>query len=646
MTSRYSQHKIVLISPQKGIWIMKIITNIFLQSIISFLLITSSLANEIVYTNQELSIDDKALLSELLTIVDESTAIAPKARMNANSVPGTVTVLHGKELESLGIRTAWDALALVPGFLPTREINGGTSVVARGLSFSFSSGNIKILINCLSMARESAGYNSGTILQIPIELIKRIEVVRGPGAVLYGDNAFMGLVNIITYSEHQRLFTRVESNGAISGGASDIYSNAQHHIQIQANFYGYDHDSADTPSPIVAKEERQFAEFSLKFHDFTVNTQSYHRDFQTRNRPFARERNDIFSAHQFISITPTLNSELEVSYLHNDFNLAGDNYMGDKIEGSIDFHWTRLVKHQWWFNYTYTDETIDDVFRGVPRQNLPPPNQNPPPPGQMRPPPTPLLLSNVPRKHYSLSLQDQFELTDLLTITSSIRFDHRDDLGKDFFTPRVSAVWRITDEHILKAQYAEGFRVPISFELFTSSGRRQLEAETIATSEISYIYHQAEYTGKITVFFSKIDNMIFLQQNSFENTAEAESIGVEVEWEQQLTRQLKWQANLSYLESWDTRTSNRSRIDDLSSTNWLSNLAIFYQVHEKVILTAHWNFTGQRNKLGFNLDAENRLNLTLNVSNIFTKGLAFKAGIQNVFIENEHETRTSNQSAT
>lgn len=572
---------------------------------------------------------DQELLDELMSIVDESTKIATKTRMNSNSIPGTLTVLQGKEMAALGARTAWDALALVPGFLPTKDPNGGTSVIARGLSFPFSSGNIKILVNSLSMSRESSGINS-SILQIPIEQIKRIEIVRGPGAILYGDNALMGLVNIITKTDEQQLFTRIEGNGAISGGATGAYDNE--HLKIYGNMYVYDNNSTDAPNNTFAEEDRQFGVFSLNFHGFSLNVQSYHRDFLPTNQRLTREGNDIFSAKQQIEITPTFNTELNVSYLQNDFNLPGINYNGDKIQCSVDLNWTGLKNHQWWFRFTYTDETIDDALQ-----------TRASPPG--RPPPPPLMLSDVTRKYYSLSLQDQIELTDSLTFTASLRFDHRDDLDREFFLPRLSAVWRVTDEHILKAQYAEGFRVPTFFELYTQTGRLNLNVETIATSELNYIYHQAAHTGKITLFYSKIDHMLFPEGRSFGNAREAESMGVEAEWEQKLTDELKWQANLSFVDSWDTRTANGSKGEDFSSTSWLSNVVIFYQPIDKVLLAAHWHYTGQRDKTGLDVAAENRLGLTLNVSDFLTKGLGFKVGLQNVFKNNELDIQARPQGA-
>ena len=212
--------------------------------------------------------------------------------------------------------------------------------------------------------------------------------------------------------------------------------------------------------------------------------------------------------------------------------------------------------------------------------------------------------------------------------------------AENFIPVESASTQELLDEHILKAQYTEGFRVLTFFEFYTQTGRLNLNVESIASFELNYIYHQATHTGKITLFYSKIDHMLFPEERSFGNAREAENMGVEAEWEQQLTSEFKWQAHLSFVNFWDTRTASGSKGEDALSTNWVSNRVVFYQPIEKVLLAAHWHYTGQRDKTGLNVGAENRLGLILNVSDLFTKDQGFKVGLQNVFKDNELEIRT------
>ena len=237
----------------------------------------------------------------------------------------------------------------------------------------------------------------------------------------------------------------------------------------------------------------------------------------------------------------------------------------------------------------------------------------------------------------SLSLQDQFDITDYLALTVGLRYDYRNDLDKHIFTPRVSAVWRITDEHILKAQYAEGFRVPTFFEFYTrQGGENDLSEERIATTEVSYIFHQPAHTGKVTFFYSQLTDMIFPVNADFSNRGEAQSWGVEVEWEQQISKALSWQANFSYVDAWDMRNGNGDRAEDSAGTNWLSNISVFYSPIDQLLFAAHWHYTGPRYKsTEIDVAAKNRLAFTVSTFDIFAKGLSFKLGVQNVLSESE-----------
>src|ERR1043166_2434157 len=143
-------------------------------------------------------------LAELLSIVQQETAVATKTRLNSDYVPGIVTVLEGDELEALGVRTAGEALGLVPGIQDTRDNRGSDLALVRALDFPFNVGNVQVLVNSIAMARSDGGINTSA-LQIPVEQIERIEVIRGPGSVIYGDFAFMGLGNIITRKDGARI---------------------------------------------------------------------------------------------------------------------------------------------------------------------------------------------------------------------------------------------------------------------------------------------------------------------------------------------------------------------------------------------------------------------------------------------------------
>ncbi len=86
-------------------------------------------------SEETLEPSDETLQRELMEILEESTEIATKTRMNADYVPGIVSILHGDDLEALGVQTVWEALSLLPGVQTVRAELGNPVVSVRGLNF-------------------------------------------------------------------------------------------------------------------------------------------------------------------------------------------------------------------------------------------------------------------------------------------------------------------------------------------------------------------------------------------------------------------------------------------------------------------------------------------------------------------------------
>ncbi|MDH3982391.1 MAG: TonB-dependent receptor plug domain-containing protein, partial [Kiritimatiellaceae bacterium] len=148
---------------------------------------------------------DMSEMAELLAILDEETTVATKTKMNADYVPGIVTVLHGKDLEAMGARTVWEALGFVPGVEIKINDMGRPMVAVRGISGSGHSGHLKLMLNSVGANASFRGVND-TLLMLPIEQIERIEMIRGSGSSLYGEFSYTGVINIITRTEGARVY--------------------------------------------------------------------------------------------------------------------------------------------------------------------------------------------------------------------------------------------------------------------------------------------------------------------------------------------------------------------------------------------------------------------------------------------------------
>jgi outer membrane receptor for ferrienterochelin and colicins len=567
-------------------------------------------------------------LAGLMAILSEETEVATRTRMNGDFVPGIVTVLHGEELEALGIETVGEALGLVPGLQSVRDTDGTPSVVVRGIDFPFNSGNVKVLINGVPLSRESAGIN-GVLLQTPVSQVERIEVIRGPGSVVYGDFAFMGLVNVITRTRGARAFLRGGSDDTFSGGGHVFRKAGGWDIGLSAA--GSTSDDAPIAAPRVAKEERAFASFLLRRGEVSLTAQGITRDLQQTNAPVGNAplaRNEqthwTFEARHDRDWSPSLHSQLRASFLENSFESAGNEFRGDVASVALDLSWQGWRRHSWLFAAGLSNADIEfaEQRRG------PPPT---PPGGRPLPAPPPLTIRNQHRNIASVALQDRFDVSDAVSVTAGGRFDRYSDVDQRF-TPRLSLVFRASDHHILKLQHAEGFRGPTFFELYApGTALPDLGFEVNATSELNYVHRRPKTVARATVFRAQIKDMIFTAgAGRFDNSRKAKAVGAELEWEQQIAARLKLLANVSYVDAEHNRGPTRATLPTQPSADWLANFVALWRPTARTLLTGRLNHVGDRHATsdprGYDV-----LDFGITRHDVFVRGLQARAGVKNAF---------------
>src|SRR5436309_3189506 len=81
------------------------------------------------------------------------------------------------------------------------------------------------------------------------EQVERIEVIRGPGSVIYGDFAFMGLINIISRKEGTRAHLRADDDHLLAAGGNATLGGAATPWQLTANLSAARDTDADVEAP-------------------------------------------------------------------------------------------------------------------------------------------------------------------------------------------------------------------------------------------------------------------------------------------------------------------------------------------------------------------------------------------------------------
>ncbi|NMG76614.1 TonB-dependent receptor plug domain-containing protein [Aromatoleum diolicum] len=137
--------------------------------------------------------------------------------------PGSVTVIDAETIRSSGARDLADLLRLVPGFLVAHSFNGAPNAVYHGMTDENPRG-LQILIDGRSQYSPLFfGGVAWNLIDVSLDEIERIEVIRGSNSAAYGSNAFLGVVNVITHAAADSQGVRVRV-GEGNDGVADRYA--------------------------------------------------------------------------------------------------------------------------------------------------------------------------------------------------------------------------------------------------------------------------------------------------------------------------------------------------------------------------------------------------------------------------------------
>lgn len=119
---------------------------------------------------------------------------AARTETTIQEAPAIVTVITRQEIEDRGFRTIVELMQSIPGF------EGDRSEGNHWITEAFARGNprtVLVLVNGINVVEPTRNM---IVLdrKIPLEIVDRIEIISGPGGVLWGSNALLGVVNITT----------------------------------------------------------------------------------------------------------------------------------------------------------------------------------------------------------------------------------------------------------------------------------------------------------------------------------------------------------------------------------------------------------------------------------------------------------------
>jgi iron complex outermembrane receptor protein len=202
----------------------------FRSSALALLLLTSGLAKAGEPASKSFEDSAELTLDQLVNI--QVTSVSKKAT-DLSLSPAAISVVMPDDIRRLGITTLSEALRLVPGMEVARIGGNESAVSARGFNNEYV-GKLLVLIDGRTIYSPASAGVFWNEQDVVLEDLDRIEVIRGPGATLWGANAVNGVINIITKS------TKDTQGGMVStevGTEDQPATTARYGGQLATNLY-------------------------------------------------------------------------------------------------------------------------------------------------------------------------------------------------------------------------------------------------------------------------------------------------------------------------------------------------------------------------------------------------------------------------
>ncbi|MCG6342439.1 TonB-dependent receptor [Vibrio fluvialis] len=205
------------------------------------------------------------------TSADETVVVtANRFEQKQASVLSATTVISRQEIEQYQANSLTEVLRRVPGVEIAQ--NGGRGHNASVFMRGTNSDHVLVLVDGVRIDAAAGGV---AINHFPLGLVEHLEVIRGPGAAMYGSDAVGGVINIITRSHRGNNLKQVTAGiGSNQTRKGDVVAkadvNEQGHLQLAAGFEktdGYDIKSTQTGVDYGYESQNLMGGYEHRFND-------------------------------------------------------------------------------------------------------------------------------------------------------------------------------------------------------------------------------------------------------------------------------------------------------------------------------------------------------------------------------------------
>jgi len=512
------------------------------------------------------------------------------ASLHAQSLaeaPANVSVITAEEIRRYGYRTLGEALASVRGFYVTND-HSYEYVGVRGFSLP-GDFNTRFLVMLNGHPLTDNIYNSNNFFEqdfgLDMELVERIEIIRGPTSALYGSNGMLANINVVTRSpaDARNLGASFETS---SFGERKLSLSTSRYLGHGVNLLmegsvfddqGISIPVAGLPVPPGVGNTVANADGERGYHSF-VNLVwrgwSFTTYFNVRDKKVP------------IGLGTSLSGD-SGQHVVDSRNLVEASYKRQAGPGQLQWR-TAYDQYRYHDRYDYPVadglEAVEDINRGdwldssltydVPLGHVGPLTIGASGSFELR-----NLQYNLdegviqdwtshPDRGLALFAQQEWDITRRWKLYGGVRWDHT-RYFPDFVSPRVAAVFQASPRTVYKLVYGQPFRNPSTFEQFYNDGGLSYVAAAPLKPESAQAFEASlerllarKWTVVLNGFHYRIENVIEavtladgVQQ--YQNTGELLSTGLEFEVRGKLWNRLEATASTAWQSAVDGASSVR-----------------------------------------------------------------------------------------
>ncbi len=530
-----------------------------------------SVISEAAFSTSVNNMDDLFNLS-LEELVNIKITSATRHEESLSSVPASITVYSREQIRALGINRLTHLMNFVPGFQSQRNDTASFTQTfsSRGAGDAGDGRNVLVL---LDGQRLNTDWSGGLYLAngiISLEKIERIEFIRGPGSAIYGSNAFMGIINLVSQAENEAHASLGSLNGSGTVSEASVQWQRQFndvHTEMFAHFIDDEGQRLQVFDPfkdamINTRDPYQFKEIYLKAKKKNLNLSFYHSVTQAQEFYVlgfvSNEENLLDATSSFLnlqyekSISDNITLNAKASLARKRFDIAGiispalpPNELG--IKGEIEEQ-----EPQAELTLSYLDDEDQKVLAGVEWRRPKIIDSDANLFGAVD-----AYLAQAPLSHrtiYGLFVQYQASINQQLNYVLGLRHDDYSNFGAHS-SPRGGLVWQYNSQHTFKWLYGESFRAPSRGETDVENSSAivanpDLNPEIARTTEFIWQSRQRQTFLASTVFYIELDNIITdAQTTPIEryNTGHASLAGIELEYHEQWHENISSRLNASWI---------------------------------------------------------------------------------------------------